>query len=90
MAGRVLLASRPFGQMPYAMSQGITMLLWVVGDLTSGNECQGGVQGSPWHPLLTVAYRPVGHGSGMRLITALRVRSPGGYCMLRQRVQWRS
>jgi hypothetical protein len=47
-----------------ALSLGITALLGVVGALTSGNECQGEALSSPWHPLLTLVYRPVGHASG--------------------------
>jgi hypothetical protein len=32
--------------------------------------------GSPWHPLLTVVYRPVGHGSGTAGSTHTSTRRP--------------
>jgi hypothetical protein len=59
-----LLRGAGDGNRTRALSLGIAVLLGVVGDLTSGNGCQGEALGSPWHPLLTVAYRPVGHASG--------------------------
>lgn len=49
---------------PRALSLGITAPLGIGGDLTSGYGCQGGSPALAWHPLLTVVYRPVGHGSG--------------------------
>lgn len=57
-------AAETTGTVDRRVGLGITALPCPVCGLTSGNGCQGEAWGSSWHPLLTVAYRLVGHESG--------------------------
>ena len=58
------------GNRTRALSLGITASSGLGAALARGNECQGEPLSSIWYPLLTVAYRTFGHGSGTVLSTA--------------------